>query len=112
MMLTNALSPLRAIELFHDIATPQGVIPVMSSEIGSIANCFGFWDLYNSSKAALNMLMAAFATWHPDETRALLLGTPGGFSPVNLPLFHGTRDGPVPIDVLMRISFQSQGDLG
>jgi hypothetical protein len=34
----------------------------------------------------------------------------GGFWPVNLPLFHGTRDGPVSIDVLMTISFPLKGD--
>jgi NAD(P)-dependent dehydrogenase (short-subunit alcohol dehydrogenase family) len=49
----------------------------MSSEIGSITNCFGFWELYSSSKAALNMLMKAFSARHPDDPRALLLVAPG-----------------------------------
>ncbi|CAG9243806.1 SDR family NAD(P)-dependent oxidoreductase [Paraburkholderia caribensis] len=77
MMLTNALSPMRIIEVFHDSVAADGVIAVMSSEIGSIGNCFGFWELYSSSKAALNMLMAAFAARNKEDTRALLLVAPG-----------------------------------
>jgi NAD(P)-dependent dehydrogenase (short-subunit alcohol dehydrogenase family) len=77
MMLTNALSPMRVIEVFHDLVAENGVIAVMSSEIGSITNCFGFWELYSSSKAALNMLMKAFSARHPDDPRALLLVAPG-----------------------------------
>jgi NAD(P)-dependent dehydrogenase (short-subunit alcohol dehydrogenase family) len=77
MMLTNALSPMRVVEVFHDIVDENGVMAVMSSEIGSITNCSGFWELYSSSKAALSMLMKAFSTRHPDESRALLLVAPG-----------------------------------
>jgi hypothetical protein len=33
----------------------------------------------------------------------------GGFWPVNLPLFHGTRHEPVPVDVFITISFQLKG---
>jgi NAD(P)-dependent dehydrogenase (short-subunit alcohol dehydrogenase family) len=77
MMLTNALSPMRVIELFHDSVAENGVIAVMSSELGSIANGAGFWELYSSSKAALNMLMKAFSARHPDDSRALLLVAPG-----------------------------------
>jgi NAD(P)-dependent dehydrogenase (short-subunit alcohol dehydrogenase family) len=77
MMLTNALSPMRVIELFHDIVDEQGVIAVMSSEIGSIGNSVGFWQLYSSSKAALNMLMKSFSAHHPKDPRALLLVAPG-----------------------------------
>jgi NAD(P)-dependent dehydrogenase (short-subunit alcohol dehydrogenase family) len=73
MMLTNALSPMRVIEVFHDLVAENGVIAAMSSEIGSITNCFGFWELYSASKAALNMLMKAFSARHPDDPRALLL---------------------------------------
>jgi NAD(P)-dependent dehydrogenase (short-subunit alcohol dehydrogenase family) len=77
MMLTNALGPMRIIEVFHDLVDEKGVIAVMSSEIGSIQNCFGFWELYSSSKAALNMLMKAFSARHKDDSRALLLVAPG-----------------------------------
>jgi NAD(P)-dependent dehydrogenase (short-subunit alcohol dehydrogenase family) len=77
MMLTNALSPMRVVEVFHDIVAENGVIAVMSSEIGSIANCDGFWELYSSSKAALNLLMKAFGARHPKDPRAFLLVAPG-----------------------------------
>ena len=49
----------------------------MSSEIGSITNNSGFWELYSSSKAALNMQMKAFSGRHSDDPRALLLVAPG-----------------------------------
>jgi NAD(P)-dependent dehydrogenase (short-subunit alcohol dehydrogenase family) len=77
MMLTNALSPMRVVELFYDLVVENGVIAVMSSEIGSITNSTGFWELYSSSKAALNMLMKSFSARHPDDPRALLLVAPG-----------------------------------
>jgi NAD(P)-dependent dehydrogenase (short-subunit alcohol dehydrogenase family) len=76
MMLTNALSPMRVIEVFQNLVAEDGVIAAMSSEIGSISNSVGFWELY-SSKAALNMLMKAFSERHPDDPRALLLVAPG-----------------------------------
>lgn len=77
MLLTNALAPMRVIELFHDRVEANGVIAVMSSELGSIANSTGFWELYSSSKAALNMLMKSFHARHPGDSRALLLVAPG-----------------------------------
>src|ERR1700689_4598204 len=77
MMLTNALSPMRVIEVFHDLVAENGVIAAMSSEIGSITNSSGFWELYSSSKAALNMLMKARSARHSDDPRALLLVAPG-----------------------------------
>lgn len=77
MLLTNALSPMRVLELFHDQVAADGVIAVMSSELGSITDSTGFWELYSSSKAALNMLMKAFAARHAADSRALLLVAPG-----------------------------------
>jgi NAD(P)-dependent dehydrogenase (short-subunit alcohol dehydrogenase family) len=77
MMLTNALSPVRVVELFHDAVAEDGVIALMSSELGSVTNSTGFWELYSSSKAALNMLMKAFSARHPNDPRALLLVAPG-----------------------------------
>jgi NAD(P)-dependent dehydrogenase (short-subunit alcohol dehydrogenase family) len=76
MMLTNALSPVRAVELLDDLVAPDGVIALMTSGLGSIANSSGFWQLYSSSKAALNMLMKGYAAQHHDR-RALLLIAPG-----------------------------------
>lgn len=40
-MLTNALAPVRMIELFESLVPESGIIAVMSSEIGSISNCSG-----------------------------------------------------------------------
>ena len=77
MLLTNALSPMRVVELFHERMSENGVIAVMSSELGSVANSTGFWELYSSSKAALNMLMKSFSARHPNDPRALLLVAPG-----------------------------------
>ncbi len=77
MMLTNALSPMRVVELFHEDLTPAGVIALMSSELGSITNAGAFWELYSSSKAALNMLAKSFAARHASDTRAMLLIAPG-----------------------------------
>jgi NAD(P)-dependent dehydrogenase (short-subunit alcohol dehydrogenase family) len=50
---------------------------VMSAELGSIAGNSASWDLYSSSKAALNMLMKCFAERHANDPRALLLVAPG-----------------------------------
>ena len=77
MMLTNALSPMRFIELFEGLVPPSGVLAVMSSELGSISGNAGRWELYSSSKAALNMLMKCFAARHQGDRRAMLLVAPG-----------------------------------
>lgn len=77
MLVTNALSPMRVVETFEDQVPPRGIIAVMSSELGSIAANRGFWELYSSSKAALNMLMKCFSQRHPDDPRAMLLIAPG-----------------------------------
>ena len=77
MMLVNAFSPMRLIEIFKDIVAPNGTIAVMSSELGSISGNDGHWDLYASSKAALNMLMKCYAARHPEDRRAKLVVAPG-----------------------------------
>jgi NAD(P)-dependent dehydrogenase (short-subunit alcohol dehydrogenase family) len=77
MMLTNALGPMRAVEVFEDVVPANGVIAVMTSELGSIAGNQGKWELYSSSKAALNMLMKCFSARHAGDPRALLLVAPG-----------------------------------
>jgi NAD(P)-dependent dehydrogenase (short-subunit alcohol dehydrogenase family) len=77
MMLTNALSPARAAEVLGDLVPAGGVVAVMSSELGSITNSVGSWQLYSCSKAALNMLMKGFAARRPDDRRALLVVAPG-----------------------------------
>lgn len=77
MMLINAFSPIRLIEIFEDIVAPNGTIAVMSSELGSIAGNGGTWDLYASSKAALNMLMKCYTAHRPNDRRAKLIVAPG-----------------------------------
>jgi len=77
MMRTNALAPVRALELLEGLVPGDGVLAVMSSELGSIGMNTGFWSLYSSSKAALNMLMKGFAARRAHDTRAILLLAPG-----------------------------------
>ena len=75
MMLVNALSPVRAAEILGDSCRPGGTIAIMTSELGSIANATGGWQLYSSSKAALNMLMKGYAARPPGRPRAAARGT-------------------------------------
>jgi NAD(P)-dependent dehydrogenase (short-subunit alcohol dehydrogenase family) len=51
MMLTNARAPVRAIELLESLVCDDGVLAVMSSELGSIAqNDNMSWRGYAASK--------------------------------------------------------------
>ncbi|TAN08311.1 MAG: SDR family NAD(P)-dependent oxidoreductase [Rhodanobacteraceae bacterium] len=78
VMVTNALSPMRVVEVLQDLVRPGGTIGVMSSGRGSIANNEnGHEDVYRGSKAALNMFMRSFAARHSDIPRTLLLMAPG-----------------------------------
>lgn len=62
LMLTNALSPLRAIETLAHLVKKQGSIAVMSSALGSVSlNTEGGFEVYRASKAALNMLLRSYA---------------------------------------------------
>ena len=75
---TNVLGVMRAVEAFGPLARPDGVIGVMSSGQGSIANnANGVNDVYRASKAALNQAMASYAGRHADEGRAIVLMAPG-----------------------------------
>ena len=78
VMITNALSPMRAVEALQDLVLPSGTIGIMSSGRGSVANNDnGHEEVYRSSKAALNMFMRSFAARHADDPRTLLLMAPG-----------------------------------
>ena len=78
VMITNALSPMRAVETLQDLVRPSGTIGIMSSGQGSITNNEnGRYDVYRGSKAALNMFMRSFAARRADDPRALLLLAPG-----------------------------------
>ena len=78
VMVTNALSPMRVVESFHDLVRATGIVAVMSSGQGSIANNQnGGYEVYRGSKAALNMFMRSFAARHRDDQRTLLVLAPG-----------------------------------
>ena len=62
LMLTNALSPIRAIEALSSAVKPHGTIAAMSSALASISsNTDGGYEVYRASKAALNTLMRSYA---------------------------------------------------
>jgi NAD(P)-dependent dehydrogenase (short-subunit alcohol dehydrogenase family) len=78
VMITNALSPMRIIESLDDLVSPTGMIGVMSSGQGSIANNNkGGHEVYRGSKSALNQHMRSYAARHGDDPRALILVAPG-----------------------------------
>lgn len=78
LMVTNALSPMRVVEYLCDLVPPTGLIGVMSSGQGSIAdNESGQRELYRGSKAALNQFMRCFAARQAHTPRAMLLMAPG-----------------------------------
>src|SRR6202034_4727641 len=77
-MITNALSPMRVIEILQDVVLPDGTIGIMSSGQGSVSNNeTGHYEVYRGSKAALNIFMRSFAPRHADDPRTLLLMAPG-----------------------------------
>jgi NAD(P)-dependent dehydrogenase (short-subunit alcohol dehydrogenase family) len=78
LMITNALSPMRVVERLSALVAAAGLIGVMSSGQGSIAdNESGQREVYRGSKAALNQFMRSFAARQRDTPRAMLLIAPG-----------------------------------
>ncbi len=78
VLLTNALGPLRALEILDDLVVPAGLLGLMSSGQGSVSNNQqGGRALYRASKAALNMLMRCHAARQAGSPRSLLLLAPG-----------------------------------
>jgi NAD(P)-dependent dehydrogenase (short-subunit alcohol dehydrogenase family) len=78
LMITNALSPMRVIESLQHYVSPTGLIGIMSSGQGSIANNeTGLRELYRGTKAALNMFMRSFAARHAGAQRPMVLMAPG-----------------------------------
>lgn len=76
VMVTNVLSPMRVLEQLTENVRQGGVVGIMSSGQGSIAdNESGGNDVYRASKAALNMIMRSFSARR--ENYALLLLAPG-----------------------------------
>ena len=98
VMVTNALSPLRAVEALIDLVTPNGQVAVMSSELGSIAdNTDGGWEVYRASKASLNTLMRCLVARRADDTRTFYAVAPGW---VRTDL--GGKDAPLEIETSVR----------
>jgi NAD(P)-dependent dehydrogenase (short-subunit alcohol dehydrogenase family) len=78
VMITNALSPMRVVEALQDLVLANGLIGIMSSGQGSIANNEkGGHEVYRGSKAALNQYMRSYAARHAGDARALVLMAPG-----------------------------------
>ncbi|MBV8662940.1 MAG: SDR family oxidoreductase [Hyphomicrobiales bacterium] len=78
VMITNALSPMRVIERLEPLVCATGMIGVMSSGQGSVANNeTGMREVYRGSKAALNMFMRSFAARHAGSSRAMVLMATG-----------------------------------
>ena len=78
VMVTNVLGAMRAVEAFGVLTRPGGVVGVMSSGQGSIANnTNGANDVYRASKAALNQAMSSYAGRHANDGRAMILMAPG-----------------------------------
>jgi len=78
VMGVNVLGAMRAVEALGPLTRAGGVIGVMSSGQGSIANnTNGVNDVYRASNAALNQAMASYAGRHGDDGRAMILLAPG-----------------------------------
>jgi NAD(P)-dependent dehydrogenase (short-subunit alcohol dehydrogenase family) len=78
VMLVNALGAMRAVEGLADTVRADGLIGVMSSGQGSIANnTRGGHEVYRGSKAALNQYMRSYAARHAGGPRAMVLMAPG-----------------------------------
>jgi NAD(P)-dependent dehydrogenase (short-subunit alcohol dehydrogenase family) len=78
VMVTNALSPMRVVESLQPLVAATGTTAIMSSRQGSLAlNTNGGNEVYRASKSALNQLMRSYAARHVDDTRTLLLISPG-----------------------------------
>lgn len=78
VMVTNALCPMRVVESLQDLVSANGLIGVMSSGQGSVANnVTGMREVYRGSKAALNQFMRSYAARKSGTSRAMVLMAPG-----------------------------------
>jgi NAD(P)-dependent dehydrogenase (short-subunit alcohol dehydrogenase family) len=77
LMVTNVLSPMRALEQLARYVRPEGSLAVMTSALGSISeNTTGGYEAYRASKAALNMLLRSYAA-RAGGDRSILALMPG-----------------------------------
>ncbi len=78
LFITNSLGPVRLAEILAKNVKPQtGVVGLMTSHLGSIANNTGGTELYRASKAALNSFTRSFAARHKDKGLTVLSLHPG-----------------------------------
>lgn len=78
VMVTNSLCPMRVVESLQDLVSANGLIGVMSSGQGSVANnVTGMREVYRGSKAALNQFMRSYAARNSETSRAMVLLAPG-----------------------------------
>ena len=78
VMVTNSLSPMRVLESLEQNVPATGLVGVMSSGQGSIANNeTGQREVYRGSKAALNMFMRSFAARQAGTARSMVTMAPG-----------------------------------
>ncbi|MGA0603539.1 SDR family NAD(P)-dependent oxidoreductase [Caulobacter sp. KR2-114] len=83
MMQTNVLGVMRTVEGLQDLVRADGLIGVMSSGQGSVANnTTGGGEIYRATKAALNQSLRSYAARHARDPhaggrRALVLMAPG-----------------------------------
>jgi NAD(P)-dependent dehydrogenase (short-subunit alcohol dehydrogenase family) len=78
VMVTNSLCPMRVVESLQDLVPAHGLIGVMSSGQGSVANnVTGMREVYRGSKAALNQFMRSYAARNSGTSRAMVLMAPG-----------------------------------
>ncbi|HVZ17146.1 MAG TPA: SDR family NAD(P)-dependent oxidoreductase [Terriglobales bacterium] len=78
VMVTNTLCPMRVVETLQELVVEDGLIGVMSSGQGSVANnVMGMREVYRGSKAALNQFMRSYAARHSGSARAMVLMAPG-----------------------------------
>jgi NAD(P)-dependent dehydrogenase (short-subunit alcohol dehydrogenase family) len=78
VMKTNVLGAMAAVHHLCDLVREDGVVAVMSSEVGSIAdNDTGGWEPYRTSKAALNQSLRSFAAERPNAPWSLTAVAPG-----------------------------------
>jgi len=112
VMLTNALCPMRVVESLQDLVSTNGLIGVMSSGQGSVANnVTGMREVYRGSKAALNQFMRSYAARQPGTPRPMVLMAPGWVrTEMGGPDAHLSIDESVPN--LVNVLLKKQGNPG
>ena len=112
VMVTNSLCPMRVVESLQDLVAADGLIGVMSSGQGSVANnVTGMREVYRGSKAALNQFMRSYAARHSGTSRAMVLMAPGWVrTELGGPDAHLSIDESVPN--LVNVLLKKQGNAG